>query len=254
MFQVHLKLLVVLMLLNSLGCSTLQGFLFPESVSKDTKVSWEKDLRIQVDDRIYYGMALVPRKKKYNIYIFPPNEEISRLQWRTCHRGGAAKDAVQNGKWPWSKKQKYFKLEFEPMPVELERACTLSFEALAKSNKVMGFAMVVFPDSRPWYDLPLSMECNGSIQSFVGGTSICQAPVGAITRVDFGPTGKFFQDETPDLKCPPLKSKGNNVYEFKMPKDECVFSFKAGEEHSSGNLRSHKIITFGFEKSPPQED
>lgn len=254
MQKLLLKLGIISLLVFSLGCSTLQGFFFPTALDKSTEVIWEKDLKFQVHDKIYYGTAVVPKRDVYTIYIFPPTDEISRLQWRTCHREGSAKDAVKDARFPWSKSQKYFKMEFIPRPIELERACPLKFEALAKKRKEMAFGMVAFPDSRPWFDVPATVECNGEVNQYLNGTSMCQAPVGAISRIDFGPDAYVFEDERPSDICPPFKNKGNGVFEFKMPKDECVYNFKKAEDHSSGNLRSHKFITFGFEQSPPNED
>jgi hypothetical protein len=249
--MLHLRYLFVVLSVSALGCSTLQGFLFPNALEKSTQVSWEKDLKIQVNDRVYYGTAVVPLKDSYNIYVFPPYEEITRLQWRTCHRGGVAKDAVQYGRWPWSKNDKFFKLEFKPMDIERERACTLSIEALAMKNKVMGFGMIVFPDKRPWFELPATLECNGQIVKY-DGTSVCQAPVGAITRINLGPD--VFHDDAENSNCPPFKDKGSGVYEFQMPKDECIYNFKKAERDEEGRLKSHKLITFGYELSPPPED
>ena len=235
-----------------MGCSTLQGFLFPNSIEKSLSVSWEKDLRFQINDKIYYGTALVHEKPNYWIYIFPPYNEISRLQWRTCHRGGAAKNAVKYGKWPWSKKQEYYKMNFVPRDIERERACALKFEALAKNRKVMGFGMVVFPDIRPWFNLSSTVECNGEVHVYTDGTSICQAPEGAITRISF--SGKTYMDDSPNSQCPPFKEISDGVFEFKMPKDECIYNFKRPEKHESGRYRSHKLVTFGYEDSPPPED
>lgn len=235
-----------------LGCSTLQGFLFPDKLDKDVEVAWEKELRMQVNESVYYGTAVVPEAEKYLIYIFPPYKEISRLQWRTCHRGGAAKNAVQYGRWPWSKKESYFKLEIKPRDIERERACSLKFEALDKSQKAMAFGMIAFPDLRPWFNVPGTVECNGKVEVYFDGTSLCQAPAGAITRISF--SGEIYMDETPNADCPPFKEIRTGVFEFLMPKNECIYNFKKPQEHESGRLRSHKLITFGYEKTPPQED
>jgi len=246
-------ILVFLFIASTLGCSSLQGFLFPDKADKDTTVSWEKDLRMQVHDKVYYGTAVVPERESYTIYIFPPYQNITRLQWRTCHRGGAAKDAVQNGKWPWSKKEKYFKMQYVPKDIERERACALKFEALAKDRKSIAFGMIAFPDLRPWFDVPSTVECNGEVNLYFDGTSMCQAPVNAITRISFN--SEIYMDMTDNVNCPPFKEIAKGIFEFKMPKDECVYNFKKAEEHKeSGKLRSHKLITFGFEKTPPQED
>lgn len=251
-------LLLFLFSIQVLGCSTLQGFLFPNKSDKSTEFAWEKDLRMQVNDKVYFGTAVVKDAEQYQILIFPPYKEISRLQWRTCHRGGAVKDAVKNSRWSFKdlfrkkEKIKYFPLPFSPRDIERERACSLKFEALDKSQKAMAFGMIAFPDLRPWFNVPATVECNGKVDVYFDGTSLCQAPAGAITRVSF--SGEIYMDPRENAKCPPFKEIKEGVFEFKMPVDECIYNFRKPQEHESGNLRAHKFITFGYQKTPPQED
>lgn len=248
-----LKLLqssLFLLVFMTLGCSTLQGFLFPDALDKDAKVAWAKDLKMIINDRFYFGTAVVPSADKYNIKIYPAFEEIDRLQWRTCHRGGHADKAVTHGFWPWSKKQDFFFLQFQPRDIELDRACTLDFEALTKKRKNMSFGMVVFPDSRAWINLSATVECNGRLHLY-DGTSVCQAPVQSVQRIAL--KAGVIQDERPNKDCPPMREVSKGVFEYYMPKDQCIYLFKIKEKHESGKYRTHKLITYGSEKVPPAE-
>jgi len=235
-----------------LGCSTLQGFFFPQVADKDASVAWEKDLKMKVNGKLYYGTAVVPKADVYTISIYPAYKEIDRLQWRTCHRGGHADQAVEHGFWPWSKRQKYFTFKIRPKDIERERACALKIEALAKRHKSMAFGMIAFPDIRPWYNISSTVECNGKLGIYTQGTSLCQAPFKSIQRISF--SGEVYMDDKANSFCPPFKEIEQGVFEFFMPKNECIYNFVKAEEHSSGRLRSHKFITFGYEKTPPPED
>lgn len=245
-----MKLLALVAIMTTLGCSTLQGFLFPEARDKDTKVAWEKDMKMEVNGVTYYGTAVVPKSDVYTIKIFPAFKEIDRIQWRTCHRGGHADLAVRHGRWPWSRKQQYFTLTIKPRDIEMDRACTLNLEALTRKRKNMSFGMVVFPDSRSWMKLGGTLECNGVLH-VMGGTSLCQSPWKAIQRIAFKP-GVIQDLGTDDVKqCVPMKEITPGVFEYYMPKSRCVYQFISPDKDESGRYIEHKLITFGYEKTPP---
>lgn len=231
------------------GCASISDFLLPQPIDKDPNVEWRKDLVLDVNGKRYKGMALVPTQSKYEIKIYPADKRIDRLQWRTCHRNDSVDKAVESGFWPWSKKKEYFTMIFEPKSIELERACPLRIEALAQKHKSMAFGMVIFPDSRQHYNLEAVLECNGRTQIRVG-TSECQGAIMSLHKVIFG--GEVVQDDRPNEQCPPMKQVQENVFEFFMPKNECVYLFKSFEK-VDGKYRTHKIITYGYEKIPPPQ-
>ena len=235
-----MKYILLLLMLSS--CSTLTGFFFPKSEDKDANIEWRKDMLIDVDGKIYRGIAMVPSKGTYNLKIYPAEKRIDRLQWRTCHREDFVDKAVKHGFWPWSKKQEYFSMSFTPKNIELERACPLMIEGLAEKHKSLSFGMLVFPDIRPWISLSAKLECNGKLVP-AKGTSECQGAISTIHKIHFN--GEVFQDDRPNEKCPPLKKIKPNVFEFFMPKNLCVYLFKSRQKHSSGKFMTHKLLTYG---------
>lgn len=232
------------------GCSTLSDFFYPTSIDKDPRIEWRKDMRFDVNGVACRGMTIVPPAKTYQIKIYPSDQRIDRLQWRTCHRGDFADKAVEYGIWPWSKKEKYFTMNFSPTPIELNRACPLQLEALAFKHKSMSFGTILFPDTRANLNLPATLECNGQLKARIG-TSECQAPKDSIQRITF--ESEVFQDERPNEQCPPMKRVSEKVFEFFMPKDLCVYVFKSLEKDKSGKFRTHHAVTYGYEQIPPPE-
>ena len=238
----------VLLLLFLSGCSTLTDFFLPAAMNKNPKVEWRKDLLLEVDDKIYRGVALVPIKTTYSITIWPSDERIDRLQWRTCHREDYVDKAVKRGFWPWSKDDKFFKMSFTPKRIELDRACPLMLEALAEKHKSMSFGMVIFPDANTHVSLPAIIECDGRTERSTG-VSECQGAVDTIHKINFD--GEVFQDDRPNATCPPMKQVKSNSFEFFMPKDLCVYLFKSPQKDANGKYKTHKLITFGYEQIPP---
>jgi hypothetical protein len=244
------KLLVLLLTVLALGCSSLQGFLFPEAYDKDARVAWEKDMKMQINGKVYYGTAVVDEAEIYSIAIYPAFKEIDRLQWRTCHQDGHTDKAVVHGRWPWSKKQEYFVMNFKVRDIERDRACSLDIEAVTAKRKVMSFGMVVFPDIRPYINLGATVECNGKLL-VTGGQSLCQGHHKSIQRIAFRPG--VIQDIHDDSKCPPMKEVSPGVFEYLIPKEKCVYQFISQEKTDLGRYREHILTTFGYEQTPPAE-
>jgi len=243
-----MKYILILLLLS--GCSTLSDFIFPKVADKDASLEWRKDLLMDVNGKIYRGMAKVPKASVYKIKIYPSDKRIDRLQWRTCHREDFADKAVERGLWPWSKKDKHFSMNFYPKKIELDRACPLNFEALAEKHKSMAFGMVIFPDIRPHVVLRATLECDGRTE-IMTGTSECQGAISTIQKIHFD--GEVFQDDRPNEKCPPMKKVKPNVFEFFMPKNLCVYVFKSKQKAINGKFKTHNLITYGYERLPPPD-
>ena len=234
------------------GVSQSRSDLFGNGIEKNVEYEWRKDLLMEVNNVRYRGIAIVPPAPLYDIKFYPPEKSIDRLQWNTCHRGDYADRAVQYGRWPWSKKESYFKMKFQPKSLELDRACPLNIVALTQRHKEMGFGMMIFPDPRPHIAIKSKVECNGSFIPSVGGTNGCQAPVDTIHKVHFDRTeGEVYQDVRENAKCPPMRKVGSNTFEFFMPKDLCVYLFVSRRKASNGKFKMHKFLTYGYEKIPP---
>ena len=242
------KLLLIFPIFYISGCATL----FPSSLEKDHKIEWKKDLLMSINDKMYHGIALVPKARLYNIKIFPPVKTIDRIQWGSCHGGDNADKAVEYGLWPWSKKQKYFSMTYTPKNIELDRACPLKITALAQKHKAMAFGMIIVPDVKPHISLKATLECNRKTQLKKVGTTACQAAIKSIHRIHFD--GEVFQDARENIKCPPFKKVKPNVFEFFMPRDLCVYLFKSRQKAINGKFKTHKLITYGYEKVPPPKE
>lgn len=244
-----LTLMLPILLVTS-GCATLRGLLFPAD-ERDARVEWEKDMKMVVNGKTYYGLAVLPKAEQYNFQIYPAYKEIDRIQWKTCHRGDAADHAVVHGIWPWSPRQEFFSLKFKVSDIEAERACPLRFAALSKKNKSMAFGWALWPDIRPWISISSTVECNGDRHVYFDGVSACQAPVDTIQRISL--RKDVVVDERDNPRCPPLTKVSDGLYEYFMPKGECVYLFKIPKKHESGRYYQHNHYTFGFEKTPPAE-
>jgi hypothetical protein len=122
---------------------------------------------------------------------------------------------------------------------------------LEKKHKTMSFGMVIFPDSRAWVNVPALLECNFDIVRFEKGVSYCEAPVGTIHRITF--QGEIHAVDRPAKTCPPVRKVGVSMYEWFMPRDDCIYTFMGRGKHPSGNRFMHKLNTRGTEANPPPE-
>lgn len=230
------------------GCASMKDFFMPSDIEESAKIKWRKNLKMKINNIRYRGLAVVPKAGTYEMKIYPTYKEIDRLQWGTCHGDDFADEAVENSIWPWGKDDDYFKLNFTPEDVELERACPLNIEALTKKHKLMDFGMVIFPPVDPSYRLYAALQCNR--QRLPGrGYNGCQAPVGAITTIEF--PIRVLQSIAPDEQCPPMEQITNSHFEFYMPRGWCTYTFEAEVPNADGEIVKHVIHTYGYEENPP---
>jgi predicted small lipoprotein YifL len=246
---VFLSLLIGAVFLLS-GCGHLGSFFFPEAPDRDAKVEWRKTLKMNINGETHFGMVKVQESKKYIIKIYPFDDHIDRVQWRTCHRDGFADKAVESSFWPWSKKNKFYQLDFSPNQIELNRACGLRIESLTKKHTVMEFGLILFHDIRPEVSLGAGLACNGEFYAREG-VAECQGAVGSTQEIYF--SEKVYQDESENRRCPPLKEIEDGVFSYKVPRGECVYPLKVNRKHQNGRYIMMNLFTYGFEKNPPPE-
>lgn len=235
------------------GCASVGDFLFPEALDRDAKVSWKHDLKMKINGVSYRGLALVPKAQNYEIKIYPPTNEIDRLLWSTCHRGESKDKAVEDGFWPWSKKDEYFKFVFTPAEEELKRSCPLRFQAFEKKHRNISFGLVAFPDHRQEAILPATTHCNGVIEKTIG-KNICQAPINSLQRIDF--IEPVLATAASDSNCEaPKGDSPGTIFYIHPSKDECIYIFQSKEKHpQNGRRLMFSWHVYGWEKLPPPEE
>lgn len=96
------------------------------------------------------------------------------------------------------------------------------------------FGIIEF--KRDQYKLKYVLECDGNKTSDKG-VSICQGKIGTTQRISFETDTKFVSNE----KCKDSIKQSANVFDVKIKKDICVFTFK------NANGEFARLTTFGFE-------
>lgn len=244
-----IKFVVLFLLLSLSGCTTLKDFFVPEVSDKDANVEWQKTLKFSVNDVGYRGVAVLPKAPSYHLKIYPSDKTIDRFQWRTCEGGDYEDKVIEKNFWGSTNKD-YHEMDVTPTAIELDRACTMKIESLSGKHKIMDFGWLIFPSSRPEVNITATLHC-ARVTAKYRGKSGCEAPEGAIYRIQF--ENKVYQDESEDEQCPPLAELSNNLFEGFVPKAECVYLFMSLERHENGKRLEHILHTYGWEKSPPPE-
>jgi len=253
-------MVVVVVASTTIGCSML----FKQYPDISAEKYYMHDMRMEINGKVFNGVAVPPKSESYEIKIFPADERIDRLTFTSCGRYDQFDKAVTvKGHLFWKKKDEFFKYSYKPSPkVELNRTCNMKIGAFESKKKRMSYGLIVFSDVRENVRLSSEVVCNGEEEIFAFGKSACQSAPGLMQRIEFKTpvfTPKTNQKPeclalmTEDLK-PYDHNSAQKVFFYKMPVGDCTWIFTAQEKSLNGNRMRHDHTSFGFEDVPPPEE
>lgn len=226
----------------NLGCSSLPG-LFQIKDVKDpkelSKHTYRKQLKFEVDGKIYEGVAVLPRKSSYSITIIP-EEKMTYYIFQTPHRE-IVFDKPDTG---WFNKK--FTYLYNPQYDLEDRGYTpLEIAALNKDQEADAFAFIEFKDARPEISLEANVRCNGEYQSGNIGVSLCQTAKGLIQEI-------FFKEkvliENVDNGCSQPTTESGYFWRIEASEGECPYYFTAQRKHENGKRLSHRLTMVSYTK------
>lgn len=234
-----LFIVLIFLLYYQFGCSILEVKKAEEMASK----TFRKDLKFEVDGKVYTGTAVLPRKTVYEI-TFYPETSIDRYIFQTCHRD----DTIDKPKTGWFSNKYVYK--FLPQTgIEDSRACALEVAALEKKQNKNGFAYIEFKDLRPEISLKGYLKCNGNY-TIDDGVGVCQSAAGLRQEI-------FFQQkvllEGVDENCKSPESEDGFFWSWNMKDNKCVYYFVAKEKHKNGKRLAYRLNAIGFTFVPVRE-
>ncbi len=220
-----------LLLLFIIGCSNVQ-------IKKDSKVFYERDLKICVNGKCKEGAVVIPRALEYKFEFINPSKN-DYLILKTCNRHQKFVGA--------NRKIKY---KFIPIAgLEDKPNCPIEIESLDKhksKNNAWGFAVIDNPDK---FSVPARLLCNGQNSRTGLGTTICQSRTGLIQKIQFDNEMFVASCQSKAKTCPKIKQNdihGNKTFTFRTPKHNCCYMFL---ERAAGKNGKHLLYTIGYDQS-----
>lgn len=213
------KLLVMIALIAITSCSTSPEKLEPE-------ILYEKDLTIEVNKKEYWGIAIPPEAKSYEIKVHA-HDDNDYVDIKSCGRFRHKEDKGSKATFM-----------YEPMPgIEDTGECFIDIFSGSKKNQ-SGWARVLLKNEKK-FNLPAYLKCNGTDGNFVG-TSACDALKGLEAEITFE-TEVLTQKEG---KCVLPPSSDRKSFRFKIQRGDCAYLFKA-----IGEDLWHVLFISGFDRS-----
>jgi hypothetical protein len=193
---------VLLFLLSSSSCTGTGGANLP------TDKVFKKTLKMSVNGVGGVGTMVVPPASKYEIDIeFDARAELVKL--RTCHR-----EVTEEKEGFWKRKEHKFLLQ-PTSPMETSGFCPIEIGVFDLDGANSWGLVEIANES-----LPAKVYCNGETKTY-RGVSLCQSMVGLIQRVKFNSHVSY----TGAVDCPKLDNRGDNVFEYVMGAEMCVYVF-----------------------------
>ncbi len=208
-----------------IGCAVQS----PQLVLEDKFYS--RNASFEVNGLKGFGTLVAPRAASYDMRI-RSEADMDFLLIQTCGREVAIEKAGDD-----------FKYTYTPNVVETTRACPIQFFGVEKGKNRRTVGWMDMEDPR--HVMPGDLCCNGTCRK-TQGVSACESGAGLIQRLTFpGP----MIASSPDLKCKIGSVDGSQVFEFKIPRGEClhVFAEKAAPH------RTHRLSTYGFDETLPMK-
>ncbi len=195
------------------GCSTVS------QIPVTGNHVYRRDLKVTINNKPCIGVCVAPKATNYQIKV--EADRIDYISLESCHRHFTAED--QGDSWSYTY-----------TPLDIENGCTLEIISLDKKNSKNGFALIDFEDDQ--FRLPAKVECDGSSNLVLSGTTICQSKAGLMQSVEFTEPMKVFPTED----CPLGGQNDGMKYTFPLVKGICVYAFGS----KSGFF---KLVTIGSE-------
>lgn len=225
------KFVQLLLLILCTNCSNLQQAL-------DNKKLYPKDMELNVDGHKGNGTLVVPKRDQYAIAL-KAKGKLDLLWYSTCHRS-------QYWEKAWSKgilKSKYeARFPYRPNGRMESRNCQMHIVAMEKVKGRHSWGLVDFEDDQT--NLPAVVRCNGN-QYNSRGVTVCQSQANLMQEIEFADDTQSVKPKAPH--CPKLEQLSKGVYRYKMPKGNCVYIFKSGDQY-------HRLTTYGWEEPILRED
>lgn len=229
------------LLLVSLLLAACGTFQLPEIPKDVSDVTFKHDLVIEINGKKYTGVGVVPRSSSYHIKVYP-DERISRIFWNSCHQGNEV-DQPNTG---WFKKTYEFDLKEVP-GVQDVYACALEVTVMNMEKRKNGFAVLEFLDSRPEVNLKALVKCNGSLEYYENGVSICQSAAGLIQQIKF--SEPVIHAGSMGNCADVMKAADDKTFTYIMPKGKCTYYFGA-DRKLNGKTVLHRLQTVGYTEAP----
>ena len=193
-------------------------------------VFYKRDMKMRINGVAYRGVAVPPRAEVYDLELETVGE-INMLTITSCHR----EDIFEEPSKGWFKAGNKFKYTYRPLKgIEDGRGCLLDVGSYEKGKGRHAWGTVDFITDTE--TLLATTTCDGAVLR-TGPVSICQAKAGLTQRIKFDQRMKV----SPDKGCEVLRTTDELLYEYEMPKEECVFYF------GSKDGAYHRHTTLGFE-------
>lgn len=218
-------ILIVLMILASQSCSTVQ-----------TKIDSNKNYKLDIwisnkasgPQYEAEGMIVLPRKSLYTIY-FEADAKINYISFRTCSR-----EIVQTDPSVGINRKKYM-INYSPNEIESSGDCPTMVSAFNKDG-MMSVGFISYEDPR--FTLPAINIC-GENTSETKGSSVCQSRVSSIEKIKFDV--EVMTD--PDSECEIESGNRGKEFTYKIKKGFCPYIFI----ETKGAQRMHKLDVYGYE-------
>jgi len=248
-----MKALVWVLLTAALtGCSLFHYRELPDLKESDV---YRHDLYVDINGVRVFGVGVAPRLGTNRVRVYPPGK-VDRIMWRTCSQEQVidkpAVGGIDNG---WFRKDTpYVDFTFDTAyGLDDVNSCGLKIEVLEEKKRRNGQALIEFMDSREEFSLIADLSCNGEF-SQLKGVDICESAAGLFQRIVFNVPVVQMGKPTSEL-CDVMKPhKGDETtYVFKMPADECVYTFVSNQRAPNGKRMSFRLTTVGYTDVPPMK-
>ena len=225
------KFAQLLLLILCCSCSNLQ-------MQLDNTKYYPKDMEIDVDGHKATGAIVVPQRDQYAIAVTAKGK-LDLLWYSTCHRSEYKEQAWHKGIF----KSKYeARFSYRPNGGMEHQNCQMHITGMEKIKGRHSWGLIDFEDDTA--TLPALVKCNGSEYNSRGVT-VCQSQAGLLQEIEFANEAQSVKPKADH--CHKLEQLSKGVYRYKLPKGNCVYIFKSGDQY-------HRLTTYGWEEPILRED
>jgi hypothetical protein len=238
LFIFVLYITIIYVSLFIFSCSSGQ---FDTSYVNIENKTFRQDLVVDINGEHFVGSGLVKKAQDYNVVVYP-DDKVERIIYSTCHEEQVIDKPKTNG---WFRKSISFTLKNVPNVSDVS-SCSLEIIVLDEQSRRNAFATIEFQDQRPEVQLPALVKCNGVIQQYNSGVSICQSAMGLIQQINFNEP--VIQAGVKG-SCDVMKSIDDKTFAFMMPKGKCTYYFGSNRKLNGKRLLA-RLQTIGYSDIP----